>query len=61
MKLHSNSRGLKVNWSTKPTKQDKIGCDGLYIESIELAWWKKVIVFTKAFFKYLTLSSNKKQ
>lgn len=25
---------LHVGWDTKPTKFDKIGCDGMYIKSI---------------------------
>ena len=44
-------RGLKVEWSTKPTKNDKIGCDDLYIESIKITWWRKLIIFIEAFFK----------
>ena len=28
-----------VTTSAKPTGLDKLGCDGLYIESIKIHWW----------------------
>lgn len=26
---------VKIGWSGKPTEMDDVGCDGMYIESIE--------------------------
>ena len=30
-----------VHWSAWPTDMDKTGCDGLYVERIELLPWRK--------------------
>ena len=30
---------LHVEWDTKPTPFDPMGCDGLYLKSIKLNWW----------------------
>jgi len=30
-----------VHWSAWPTDMDKTGCDGLYVERVELLPWRK--------------------
>lgn len=30
---------LHIEWDTRPTEFDKIGCDGLYIKSLRCDWW----------------------
>jgi len=30
---------LTVEWETRPTAMDKLGCDGIYLHSVNVAWW----------------------
>ena len=30
---------LTVEWDIRPTAMDKLGCDGIYLRSVNVAWW----------------------
>jgi hypothetical protein len=37
--MASLPKWLTVGWDTRPTAMDKLGCDGVYLRSVNVAWW----------------------
>ena len=45
---------VRVNCSGFPTDYDQVGCDGLYIESIDMKPLGRVVVLLVALFRWVT-------